>query len=135
MVRCTQPHRGVVCRYVKEFQKCLDRTEPIPFSEIKRTIQQEMSRPLDSIFESIDPVPLASASIAQVHTAVLKGSNKEVVLKVLKPGVSDILTADLSFLYAPLVVFGCACFEGGVCRVHREPLREANGIRRLRRHE
>lgn len=37
--------------------------------------------------------------LAQVHSAVLKGSNKEVVLKVLKPGVSDILTADLSFLY------------------------------------
>jgi len=37
--------------------------------------------------------------LQQVHSAVLKGSNKEVVLKVLKPGVSDILTADLSFLY------------------------------------
>lgn len=35
----------------------------------------------------------------QVHAAVLKGSNKEVVLKVLKPGVSDVLNADLSFLY------------------------------------
>ena len=35
----------------------------------------------------------------QVHCAVLKGSNKEVVIKVLKPGVSDVLNADLSFLY------------------------------------
>jgi hypothetical protein len=55
------------CRYVKEFQKCLDKTEPIPFSEIQRTIQQELSRPLDSVFVSIDPKPLASASIAQVR--------------------------------------------------------------------
>eukprot|EP00976_Prorocentrum_cordatum_P115445 1196012-Prorocentrum_minimum.AAC.5 len=37
--------------------------------------------------------------VLTVHGAVLRGSNKEVVLKVLKPGVSDVLTADLSFLY------------------------------------
>lgn len=59
-------------RYVLEFQKCLDKTEPIPFSEIQKTIQQELSRPLDSIFVSIDPKPLASASIAQVRVVLLR---------------------------------------------------------------
>jgi aarF domain-containing kinase len=51
-------------------------------------------------FESVDPTPLACASIAQVHAAVLRGSRKEVVLKVLKPGVADALAADLSFVLA-----------------------------------
>jgi len=84
--------------YVTEFQKCLDATTPIPFSTVREIVTKELG-PLDSIFSSIEEVPIASASIAQVHGAVLRGSNKEVVLKVLKPGVSDILTADLSFLY------------------------------------
>jgi aarF domain-containing kinase len=48
----------------------------------------------------VDPAPLACASIAQVHAAVLRGSRKEVVLKVLKPDVSDALAADLSFILA-----------------------------------
>lgn len=47
----------------------------------------------------MNPVPMATASVAQVHEAVLRASNKEVVIKVLKPGVEDVLTTDLSFLY------------------------------------
>lgn len=50
-------------------------------------------------FAYIDPEPLASASVAQVHSATLLGGGKPVVLKVLKPGVEDILTTDLNFLY------------------------------------
>lgn len=46
---------------------------------------------LEDIFESVDATPLATASIAQVHAAVLRGSRKEVVIKVLKPGVEDTL--------------------------------------------
>uniref|UniRef100_A0A061R0W3 AarF domain-containing kinase n=1 Tax=Tetraselmis sp. GSL018 TaxID=582737 RepID=A0A061R0W3_9CHLO len=85
--------------YVEEFQKCLDKTEPVPFSDIKRTISEELKQPLESVFASIDPKPLASASVAQVHAAVLAGSNQQVVVKVLKPGVEDVLTTDLSFIY------------------------------------
>eukprot|EP00884_Botryococcus_braunii_P021730 jgi/Botrbrau1/8240/Bobra.0392s0035.1 len=85
--------------YVLEFSKCLDRTDPIPWQQIRSTLQQELQRPLDEIFSSLDPVPLASASIAQVHAGVLRDSNKEIVVKVLKPGVEDILSTDLSFIY------------------------------------
>mmetsp|Transcript_16663 Transcript_16663/g.22965 ORF Transcript_16663/g.22965 Transcript_16663/m.22965 type:complete len:574 (-) Transcript_16663:168-1889(-) len=85
--------------YVKEFQKCLDQTQPVPFDEIRKTIVEELGRPIESVFASIDPFPLASASVAQVHSAVLRDSNKEVVIKVLKPGVKAVLDADLSFLY------------------------------------
>lgn len=85
--------------YVKEFQKCLDQTDPVPFSDIMKTIKEELDVPVDQVFSYIDPAPLASASVAQVHRAVLRGSDKEVVLKVLKPGVEDTLVCDLNFLY------------------------------------
>ena len=82
--------------FVDEFQKCLDDTPPVSFGEIKRILEEE-GLDIDREFYSIDPKPLATASVAQVHAAVLKGSNKEVVVKVLKPGVEDVLKADLSF--------------------------------------
>lgn len=84
--------------YVQEFQKCLDKTDPIAWSVISRTVQEELKQPINTVFSSINPVPLATASVAQVHTAVLRDSQKEVVLKVLKPGVEDILSTDLNFL-------------------------------------
>ncbi len=87
--------------FVLEFQKCLDQTAPIPYSVIRDTLRAELGGDagINEKFESIDPVPLASASIAQVHTARLKGTGEEVVLKVLKPGVTDTLKADLGFIY------------------------------------
>lgn len=84
--------------YVLEFQKCLDRTDPVPWAIIRATIESELGQPIDAVFESINSVPLASASIAQVHSAVLRASQKEVVIKVLKPGVEDVLLSDLNFL-------------------------------------
>lgn len=52
--------------YVQEFQNCFDRAPAIPFNEIEAILREELQRPLDSIYEYIDPVPIASASIAQV---------------------------------------------------------------------
>jgi aarF domain-containing kinase len=84
--------------YVEEFQKCLDETEPTEFAIIRRTIEKDLGKNIDDVFASIDPVPIASASVAQVHRATLLAGNKEVVVKVLKPGVEDTLQADLSFV-------------------------------------
>ena len=56
--------------YVEEFQKCLDSVEPVPFAEIERIIASELQTKglsTQSVFSSIDPIPLATASIAQVH--------------------------------------------------------------------
>ncbi|KAF7101225.1 hypothetical protein CFC21_102612 [Triticum aestivum] len=85
--------------YVEEFQNCFDRAPPVPYSEIESILREELQRPLDSVYEYIDPVPIASASIAQVHGARLKSSQKDVVIKVLKPGIEDTLVADLNFIY------------------------------------
>ncbi|WP_166268640.1 ABC1 kinase family protein [Marinobacter caseinilyticus] len=84
--------------YVEEFQYCLDRTPSLPFSVIKKIIRNELDRPIPEVFADIDPVPLASASIAQVHAARLV-TGEDVVIKVQKPGVENILLTDLNFLY------------------------------------
>lgn len=72
--------------YVLEFQKCLDKTESVPFNEIERVLKQDLQLPMSEVFSFVDPTPLASASVAQVHAARLAGSNKDVVIKILKPG-------------------------------------------------
>ncbi|KAC9300721.1 hypothetical protein E3N88_46021 [Mikania micrantha] len=85
--------------YVQEFQYCFDKAPAVPFDEIKSILREDLAGPIDSIYEYVDPTPLASASIAQVHAARLKGSQADVVIKVLKPGIEDVLVADLNFIY------------------------------------
>lgn len=84
--------------YVKEFQLCLDRVEPLPYKTIEKTLRKEFPQPIEDIFEHIDPTPLASASIAQVHAARLT-TGEDVVIKVQKPGVRNVLLTDLNFLF------------------------------------
>lgn len=85
--------------YVQEFQYCFDRAPAVPFEEIQTILREELGRPIDTVFEYIDPTPVASASIAQVHGARIRGTGEDVVIKVLKPGIEDILVADLNFIY------------------------------------
>ncbi|PKU70006.1 putative aarF domain-containing protein kinase [Dendrobium catenatum] len=91
--------------YVEEFKSCFDRAPAVPFNVIESILREELGRPLDSIYEYVDPVPIASASIAQVHGARLRTSREEVVIKVLKPGIEDILVADLNFVYITARIF------------------------------
>ncbi|EJK44492.1 hypothetical protein THAOC_36963 [Thalassiosira oceanica] len=80
-----------------EFQKCLDSTEPVEWNVVKSVIEAELG-PISKNFASVDKTPLASASIAQVHAATLK-SGEEVVLKIQKPRIDELLKADLNFIY------------------------------------
>src|SRR5206468_12058283 len=64
--------------YIEELGKLVDEVPPVPFSEIQRVIAEEL--PAD-VFVRIDPEPLAPASIAQIHTALL-GNGREVIVKV-----------------------------------------------------
>lgn len=84
--------------YVEEFQKCLDQTDPISFEIIKQVLLEEFKKPLDKIFKEINPIPLASASIAQVHEAILFNDHK-VVLKIQKPNVREIIQTDMNFVH------------------------------------
>lgn len=85
--------------YVDEFQHCLDQTSPFPFAVVEKIVQEELGRDPKEVYSFIDPTPLASASIAQVHSARLI-SGEDVVIKVQKPGVENVLLTDLNFLYA-----------------------------------
>lgn len=89
--------------YVREFQKCLDQTTPIPFDTVRRVVEEDLGKPLGELFRSFDRTPLASASVAQVHAAVLQ-SGEDVVVKVRKPGISGVMEADLGFLYVAVRV-------------------------------
>ncbi len=84
--------------YVEEFQHCLDNTPPMAFHRVRRVIEEELGRPLNEVYAWVDPRPLASASIAQVHAARLL-TGEDVVVKVQKPGVQDVLLTDFNFLY------------------------------------
>lgn len=86
--------------YVREFQRCLDKTDPIAFNRMTAVLEKELGPDyLGEIFSEINPVPLASASIAQVYAARLV-TGEEVVVKIQRPGVREILIADLNFLFA-----------------------------------
>jgi predicted unusual protein kinase regulating ubiquinone biosynthesis (AarF/ABC1/UbiB family) len=80
--------------FVKAFQGCLDRTPSLPYPVIESVLRRELGREPLECFASIDTVPLASASVAQVHAARLH-SGREVVLKVQRPGVDIKLRTDV----------------------------------------
>jgi ubiquinone biosynthesis protein len=68
-----------------------------PPDTVRRIIKEELGRPVEEIFETFDEVPLASASIAQVHQATLAGG-KKVVIKVQHPGIGHRIRNDLDIL-------------------------------------
>jgi len=61
-------------------------------------IEKAFQRPIDDIFDQFDKVALASASIAQVHTAILKEDGREVVIKVTRPGIEKTIVADIQLM-------------------------------------
>ena len=85
--------------YCAEFRKCLDRVRPFAYADVQRTLRAELGRDPDELFAWIDPEPLASASIAQVHAARLRGG-QQVVIKVQRPDIGAIVEADLRVLRA-----------------------------------
>jgi predicted unusual protein kinase regulating ubiquinone biosynthesis (AarF/ABC1/UbiB family) len=83
--------------YCAEFRKCLDRGRPFDYADVQRTLRAELGRDPDEVFEFVDPTPLASASIAQVHAARLR-DGQEVVIKVQRPNIGAVVEADLRVL-------------------------------------
>src|SRR6185436_9929793 len=66
--------------YIEELRNLHDRVPPFPTSELRKRIQDELKRPLDTVFESLEAEPLAAASLGQVHRAKYRG--EEVIVKV-----------------------------------------------------
>jgi ubiquinone biosynthesis protein len=76
-----------------------DQVNPFDSTMGQAVIEELLGGPLSQWFDHFDEKPLACASVAQVHTAYLKGSGREVVLKVIRPGVRALLLADIRLLY------------------------------------
>jgi aarF domain-containing kinase len=83
--------------YVKEFQKVLDRVKPFPFADVQRTLEEELGGEKAAHLIDIEPKQLASASIAQVHTAKLRDGTP-VVIKVQRPGIIGRCMADMKLM-------------------------------------
>ncbi|WP_394825065.1 ABC1 kinase family protein [Pendulispora albinea] len=91
---------------ITELKKLQDDVPAVPFADIKAAIEESLSAPLDQLFVSFDEKPLATASIGQVHRAVLATTepdgetrNVDVVVKVQRPGVGATVTRDLELLH------------------------------------
>lgn len=83
--------------WADEFRKLQDDVPPVEFSRVKALLEIEYPKGLSETFKSIDEKPVAAASIAQVHRAVLLDGTP-VVLKIMRPGIRDTLDADMSIL-------------------------------------
>ncbi len=75
-----------------------DRVPPFSSALAKATIEASLGAPVEEVFASFDTEPMASASIAQVHAATLKGG-EDVVVKVVRPGIERIIASDMKLLY------------------------------------
>ncbi|MDE0054544.1 MAG: ubiquinone biosynthesis regulatory protein kinase UbiB [Gammaproteobacteria bacterium] len=85
--------------YADELARLQDRVPPFPAETAIARIEASIGSPIGEVFATFDEVPIASASLAQVHAATLADS-AEVVVKVLRPGIESIIEKDLELLYA-----------------------------------
>jgi len=85
--------------FIHEFEKLQDNVPNFSFEEVRVQIEDGLGGPVEQFFAEIDPVPLAAASIAQVHRARLK-TGEDVVVKVRRPGIVDVVESDISALLA-----------------------------------
>ena len=80
--------------YCEELTKLRTEVKPLPFSVISSVIQEELGKPADEVFAEINQIPLGSASIAQVHPAILKDGTK-VVVKIQRPAIKRTMQNDI----------------------------------------
>ncbi len=87
----------VAPEYEIELAKLQDSAPTVPFTDVAAAIESALHRPLAELFERFDAVPIAAASIGQVHAATLPDGS-DVVVKVRRPRVLDQVNVDLSLL-------------------------------------
>ena len=83
--------------YTKELSKLQSSLKPLPVEVMKKVISDELGRSTDEVFSSFDPNPIGVASIGQVYSCTL-ADGTEVVVKVQKPGVPELVEEDMYIL-------------------------------------
>ena len=84
--------------YIDALSRLQNTVTPVPCDKIQAIIESELGAPTDQLFASFDPTPLATASMAQVHHAILSNGD-EVAVKVQRPGVRQRIEIDIEILH------------------------------------
>jgi ubiquinone biosynthesis protein len=82
-----------------EFESLQDRVPAMTMEDVRWMVEQELQQPLENVFETFDPTPLGSASIAVVHRATLHGGHP-VAVKLQRRGIERTIRSDISILYS-----------------------------------
>ena len=82
---------------VNELAKLQDEVPPFSFEDVKEVVEAEFGKPAEALFDELDPQPLASASIGQVHRARLK-DGEAVAVKFQRPGIQKVIEVDLEIM-------------------------------------
>ncbi len=83
--------------YVEELAKLQDKVPAFSYEQVEATIEKELGKKIPELFQSFEPIPLAAASLGQVHKAVLH-TGELVVVKVQRPGLKKLFEIDLQIL-------------------------------------
>ena len=84
--------------YASEFSKLQDEVKPFKFEKARDIIENEFKKPLSDLFLKFDPVPVAAASVGQVHKAMLN-DGRIVAVKIQRPNIDKIFDVDIALLY------------------------------------
>ena len=83
--------------YLEALERLQDQIEPFPYEEVERIVSGELGVRLSKAFSDFDPVPVAAASLSQVHRAYMRDGRK-VVVKVQRPDIRELIVGDLEAL-------------------------------------
>jgi ubiquinone biosynthesis protein len=89
----------ITTEYADEFKKLQDKVPPFSSDRARQTVESELNKSLEDIFSDFDNVPVAAASVAQVHNATLKTGEK-VIVKIQRPNIREIIETDIAVLSA-----------------------------------
>lgn len=87
---------------ITELRKLQDAVRPVPLAEIKQQIERSLGATVEELFEEFDAEPLAAASVAQVHRAILRteAGPRDVAVKVQRPRITETIASDLDILHS-----------------------------------
>jgi ubiquinone biosynthesis protein len=83
---------------IAELVQLQENVRPFAVAEVKRVVEEDLREPLNNLFDDFEVVPIASASVAQVHRAKLKGSSIQLAIKVLRPSIARWAELDRSII-------------------------------------
>ena len=128
-----------------ELAKLQDQVPPFESRRVRATLERSYGRSVESVFQSFDFTPVASASVAQVHLATLP-DGRDVAVKILRPGIHGVIVNDLALLHAGATLMQALWREGRRLKPHEvvdefakhledelDLMREASNASQLRR--